>query len=91
MKIEETLTIVGFAWIDQDDKSVNWAMKEDMEDIPPAQRPPGCTPVIIEISPTEEWLTRKQKDHEFLGDLASQINQFSAELTQLQKSIKSQR
>jgi hypothetical protein len=91
MKIEETLTIVGFAWIDQDDKSVNWAMKEDMEDIPPDQRPAGCVPVIIEITPTEEWLVRKQKDHEFLGDLASQINQFSAELTQLQKSIKSQR
>jgi hypothetical protein len=88
MEIEETITIIGYAWLDETDKSVNWATKEDMEGIDPKKRPAGCTPVVIEICPTNEWVTKKQKDYEFLGDLAGQVNQFSSELQQLQKTIR---
>jgi|WetSurMetagenome_2_1015567.scaffolds.fasta_scaffold1110611_2 hypothetical protein len=86
-KIETKLELSGFAWFEEDG-SIMWALKEELEDVPPAKRPPGATPVIIEIYPVEEWFNKSRKEKEFLGDMASQINQFTSELKALQNSIR---
>jgi hypothetical protein len=89
-KIEETMTLLGFAWLDEDGE-LNWALKEDLEGVNPKDRPSGATPVVIEISPTEEWALKKQQDHEFLGDISSKINQFSSDLEALEHALKVKR
>jgi hypothetical protein len=86
-KIEHKLELPGYAWFDEDG-GINWALREEMEDVPPDKRPPGATPVVIEIFPTEEWFNKSRKEKEFLGDLASQVNQFTSELKALQNSIR---
>jgi hypothetical protein len=85
--IDQTLTFVGFAWLDEDG-AINWAMREDLENVKPSDRPEGCTPVVIEITPTEEWALRTQKDYDFLGDISTKINQFSSDLEKLQHALK---
>ena len=60
MRIEDTETLMGFAWKDDETGLLNWALKEDFEDVDPKDRPKDCTPVIIEIIPTVEWVTKKQ-------------------------------
>jgi hypothetical protein len=87
--IEETISKAGFAWIDSDNE-LNWAWAEDLEDIDPKDRPEGCTPVMIEISPADEWVDKKRKDYEYLGDLSENLNALSAELQLLQKSMRAQ-
>lgn len=86
-KIEQKLELPGYAWFDEDGE-INWALREEMEDVPPKERPQGCTPVVIEIYPAEEWFDKTRKEKEFLGDLASQVNQFTSELKALQNSIR---
>ena len=88
MRIEDTETLMGFAWKDDETGLLNWALKEDFEDVDPKDRPKDCTPVIIEITPTVEWVTKKQKEHDFFGDLQDQINKFSGDLQKLQKALK---
>jgi hypothetical protein len=85
--IEEAITFVGFAWLDEDG-AINWAIREDLENVKPKDRPEGCTPVVIEITPTEEWAMKTQKDHDFLGDISAKINQFSTDLDALQRALK---
>ena len=87
-KIETKLELPGYAWIDDSDGSITWVLRDELKDVPPSKRPPGATPVVIEIYPSEEWYDKSRKEKEFLGDLASQVNQFTAELTALQKSLK---
>ena len=86
-KIESKLELSGYAWFDENGAIV-WALKEELKDVPPNKRPAGCSPVMIEIYPVDEWYDKSRKEKEFLGDLASQVNQFTAELTALQKSLK---
>lgn len=86
-KIESKLELSGYAWIDEDD-SIMWALKEDLEDTPPDKRPEGCTAVVIEIYPVAEWYDKTRREKEFLGDLASQVNQFTSELKALQNSMR---
>lgn len=87
-KIEETVTILGFAWLDDDTGEINWAMKEDFEGVLPEDRPEGCTPVVIEISPTLEWVDKKRKGHEFLGDLQDQMSRVAEGLRKLEKNMR---
>jgi hypothetical protein len=90
-RLEEPLTRMGFFWwtLDENgDKIINWALREDFEEIDPEDRPDGCTPVVIEITPTNDWVTKKQKEHEFLGDIQDQINKFTGDLQKLQKALK---
>jgi hypothetical protein len=87
-KIEENMTLVGFAWLDDDTGEINWAMKEDLEGVAPEERPAGCTPVIIEITPTMEWVNKKRREHEFLGDLQEQMSKFTGDLRQLEKNLR---
>jgi hypothetical protein len=87
-RIEDTTTIMGFAWVEDDTGQLNWAMKEDFEGVAPADRPEGCTPVIIEITPTLDWVEKKRKEHEFLGDLQEQMSKFTSDLHQLEKNLK---
>jgi len=86
-KIEEPITIMGFAWID-DDGVVNWATREDMDGVKPKDRPKDCISCVIEITPTNEWVDRAKNEYDFLGDIAGRINQFNSDLEALQKSIK---
>lgn len=86
-KIEDTITLIGFAWIDRDGE-INWALKEELQDLKPDERPEGATPVVIEISPTLEWIERKRKEHEFLGDLQEQMNSFSYEMKKLEHNMR---
>jgi hypothetical protein len=86
-KIESKLELTGYAWFEEDG-SIMWALKEDLEDTPPAERPRGCTPVVIEIYPTEEWHSKARREKEFLGDVASQVNQLTSELKALQNSMR---
>jgi hypothetical protein len=85
--IETTICKPGFAWLDEDDDLI-WAWAEDFAGIDPADRPPGCTPVIIEVSPSEEWYESKQQEYDYLGGLTKKLNQFSEEITKLEKTIK---
>jgi hypothetical protein len=87
-KIEETLSLIGFAWVDDNTGEMNWALKEDLEGVAPKDRPEGCTPVIIEITPTLEWVDKKRKEHEFLGDLQDQMSRVTSDLRQLEKNLK---
>jgi hypothetical protein len=86
-KIENKLELSGYAWFD-DEGSIVWALKEELEDVPPHQRPEGCSAVIIEIYPTEEWHSKARREKEFLGDVASQVNQLTSELKALQNSMR---
>jgi hypothetical protein len=88
MKIEDPITLMGFAWISGESGEINWAMKEDFEGVAPADRPEGCTPCIIEITPTLDWVEKKRKEHEFLGDLQEQMSKFTSDLHQLEKNLK---
>ena len=87
-KIEDTLTIMGFAWIDSETGEINWAMKEDLQDVPPEERPEGCTPVVIEITPTLEWVDKKHREHEFLGDLQEKMSKFTTDLNALKHDMR---
>ena len=87
-KIEDTMTIIGFAWVDDETGEINWAMKEDLQDVDPKERPEGCTPCVIEITPTLEWVENKRKEHEFLGDLQEQMNKFSIDMKKLEHNMK---
>lgn len=89
-KIEDPLTILGFAWVDDDTGEINWAMKEDFEGVKPSDRPPNATAVVIEISPTLAWVDKKRQEHEFLGDLQEQMNKFTDDLNKLQKNLRVQ-
>ena len=86
-KIEESVTLMGYAWLDEDN-ALNWALKEDLQDIRPEDRPEGATPVVIEISPTLDWVDKKRKEHEFLGDLQEQMSRVTSDLRQLEKNMK---
>ena len=86
-KIEHKLELPGYAWLDEDG-GINWALREELEDVPPKERPLGATPVVIEIYPVEEWYDRTRREKEFLGEIASQVNQFTSELKSLQNSIR---
>jgi hypothetical protein len=87
-KIEETLSLMGFAWVNDDTGEINWALKEDLEGVAPKDRPEGCTPVMIEISPVLEWIDKKRKEHEFLGDLQEQMSRVTSDLRQLEKNMR---
>ena len=87
-KIEETISLMGFAWIDDATGELNWAMKEDFEGVAPEDRPAGWTPVVIELAPTLIWVDRKKKEHEFLGDLQEQMNKFTTDLQKLEKNLR---
>jgi hypothetical protein len=86
-KIEHSVTIPGYAWVDEDSQ-INWATREDMQDVKIEERPAGCTPVVIEITPAEEWVERQRKDRDFLGNLVDQVNQFTTDLHELEKAFK---
>lgn len=86
-KIEETLSLMGFAWIEDETGEVNWALKEDFEDVAPQDRPDGATPVVIEITPTQEWFDKQKRDHEFLGDLQEQMSRFTGTLSKLERDL----
>lgn len=86
-KIEQKLELPGYAWIDEDG-NIMWALREDLEGVSPKERPLGCTPVVIEIYPVEEWYDKTRREKEFLGEIASQVNQFTSELKALQNSIR---
>lgn len=87
-RIEETITRLGFAWLDDDTGQLIWAFKEDFEGQGPEERPKDATPVMIEITPTVEWVEKKRKEHEFLGDLQEQMSKFTTDLRQLEKNLK---
>lgn len=87
--IEETISKPGFAWFDEEN-ALNWAWAEDLEDLDPHLRPDGCTPVMIEISPAEEWIEKKRRDYEYLGDLSENLNVLTDELNQLKKAVKAE-
>ena len=87
-KIESTITKNGFAWIEDDSGELVWAYQEELQDVKPADRPEGCTPVVIEISPAEEWINKKRQEQEYLGNLSEQLSHFKEELAQVQKDLK---
>jgi hypothetical protein len=87
-KIETKLELPGYAWIDDEDGSITWVLREELEGVPPNKRPKDCSPVVIEIYPSEEWYDKTRREKEFLGDIASQVNQFTDELKALQNSIR---
>lgn len=86
-KIEDTMTLMGFAWIDEDGE-LNWALKEDLQGVDPKDRPEGCTPCVIEVTPTLEWIEKKREEHEFLGDLQEKMNKFSSDVTKLEQNMR---
>lgn len=86
--IDDTVTINGFAWIDDDTDELVWAYQEELQDVHPSERPNGCTPVVIEINPAEEWLNKKQQERDYISSLSEQISQFRNELDQVSKDIK---
>lgn len=88
--ISEPIVINGFAWVDDSTSEVVWAYQEELQGVKPADRPDGCTPVIIEISPVDNWVAKKEKEHEFLGDVSEQLSKFKTDLSELTKSIKLQ-
>jgi hypothetical protein len=85
--IDNKLEIEGYAWLEADG-SIMWAVKKDLQNIPPKERPNGCTPVMIEIYPTEEWYDKTRKEKEFMGDLASQVNLVTEEINALQRELR---
>jgi hypothetical protein len=87
-KIEDQMVLHGFAWIDDSTGEINWALKEDLEGIELKDRPEGATPVIIEISPVLEWVDKKRREHEFLGDLQDQMSKFTTDLQKLEHNLK---
>lgn len=86
-KIEDSMTLMGFAWID-DDGDISWALKEDLQDVPPEDRPEGCTPCVIEVTPTADWVENKRREHDFLGDLQDKMNKFTGELEAIEKTMR---
>jgi len=90
MNIEETVVINGFAWIDDETGELVWAYREEFDGVKPSDRPAGATPVIIEITPSDEWVTKQQSggDKEFLGDLQKQLIYFKDELDKIQRSMR---
>ena len=89
-KITEALSLMGFAWVDDDTGEINWALKEDFEGLKPNERPNDALAVIIDITPTLEWVDRKKKEHDFLGDLQEQMGKFTDDLQLLQKNLRLQ-
>jgi hypothetical protein len=85
--IEGPMTIVGYAWLDSEGDLV-WAIREDMEHVKAQDRPAGCTPVVIEISPAEEWFTRKTEEQDYFGNISDQMNRFGDELRKLEFTLK---
>jgi len=86
--IESTMTVNGYAWIDEETEELVWCYLEDLQDVPTNERPEGCTPVVIEISPADEWVNKRIAEQEYFGNLADQLSSFKDEIAKVQKDIK---
>jgi hypothetical protein len=87
-KIEEQFSIHGFAWIEVDEdgvEQIGWAYREDIASLKPSERPEGCTPVVIEIIPTEDWIEKQEENLLGLGDISENLNYLKDEVAKLQK------
>jgi hypothetical protein len=83
-KLEHQDRLIGFAWYDDDTGDLMWALPEDFEGV---ERPKDATPVIIEITPTNEWVDNKDNEHNLLLDVQDTLNKFSKDLGELEKSL----
>ena len=72
MKIEEPISLLGYAWFD-DEGDIVWADKSAFEG---EERPVDATPVAIEIIPVDQWVEQQSRDQMLLGDVLEKINKF---------------
>lgn len=85
--IESQMVIYGYAWIDDETEEIGWAYREELQHKKPSERPEGCTPVVIEINPTDDYVTKKQQEQEYFGNLSDQLSQFKDELAQVRRDL----
>ena len=85
-KITDKTVLMGYAWID-DEGNIIWAMKEDFAELKKSERPKDATPVVIEITPTNEWVDNKENEHNLLYDVQDKLNRFSSDLKALERSL----
>lgn len=86
--IESVMTINGYAWIQEDTEELMWCYLEDLQDVPTNERPEGCTPVVIEISPADEWVNKRIAEKEYWGGLEDQMSSLKEQIARVQKDLK---
>jgi hypothetical protein len=83
--IKTAIQIVGYAWLD-DEGDVVFGSREDLQDDP--DKPEDATPVVIEITPSDEWIKKRQQDP--LVNVRHTLEKFAEEYRNFEKLIKAE-